>query len=253
MKGNNYIKKKKKQEWEAIKNVITDINEYLDINIIPYNVQYENESPDFVFKNKKTCIGIEVIECHPSVQKNKKDNAPAFKSFQKRIIEEFNNNSYLNEITKEIKLNIIIDQGNALKINTKTVDVCKSLENHLRAWKEGQRCTDTKLIRKIRVIETKGRNIIQFNNISSVSFIEYEYLEHDINKKNQKIPLYNNDNDNNNKFDELWLCIHLPFEENCQFDILKDEKDSCDTFLNSPYSKIFVTSEATKDILWLKK
>ena len=95
MKGNNYIKKKKKQEWEAIKNVITDINEYLDINIIPYNVQYENESPDFVFKNKKTCIGIEVIECHPSVQKNKKDNAPAFKSFQKRIIEEFNNNSYL--------------------------------------------------------------------------------------------------------------------------------------------------------------
>ena len=40
MKGNNYIKKKKKQEWEAIKNVITDINEYLDINIIPYNVQY---------------------------------------------------------------------------------------------------------------------------------------------------------------------------------------------------------------------
>ena len=150
MKGNNYIKKKKKQEWEAIKNVITDINEYLDINIIPYNVQYENESPDFVFKNKKTCIGIEVIECHPSVQKNKKDNAPAFKSFQKRIIEEFNNNSYLNEITKEIKLNIIIDQGNALKINTKTVDVCKSLENRLRAWKEGQRCNDTKLIRKIK-------------------------------------------------------------------------------------------------------
>ena len=78
-------------------------------------------------------------------------------------------------------------------------------------------------------------------------------MEHDINKKKQKIPLYNNDNDNNNKFDELWLCIHLPFEENCQFDILKDEKDSCDTFLNSPYNKIFVTSEATKDILWLKK
>ena len=80
-------------------------------------------------------------------------------------------------------------------------------------------------------------------------------MEHDINKKNQKIPLYNNDNDNNNnnKFDELWLCIHLPFEENCQFDILKDEKDSCDTFLNRPYNKIFVTSEATKDILWLKK
>ena len=248
MKGNNSIKKKKKQEWEAIKNVITDINKYLDINIIPYNVQYENESPDFVFRNEKKSIGIEVIECHPSVQKNKKYNAPAFKSFQKRIIEEFNNNSYLNEITKEIKLNIIIDQGNALKINTKTVDVCKSLENHLRAWKEGQRCNDTKLIRKIRVIETKGRNIIQFNNISSVSFIEYEYLEHNINKKEQKITLYNKF-----EYDELWLCIHLSFEENCQFDILEDEKDSCDTFLNSPYNKIFVTSEATKDILWLKK
>ena len=35
----------------------------------------------------------------------------------------------------------------------------------------------TKLIRQIRVIETKGRNIIQFNNISSGSFIEYEYYK----------------------------------------------------------------------------
>ena len=252
MKETNYIKKKKNKEWEAIKDLIPYINEYLDIDIIPYNDKYENESPDFIFENGETRIGIEVIECHPSVKKNKKNNASALKSFQKRIIEMFKTNCFLNEITKETKLNIIINSGSELRINTKVEDVCRSLENHLRAWKECMRCNDQKLIRNIRVIETKGRNIIQFNNISSVYSINSKYLDDCIKKKNQKIELYKK-----YKCHEYWLCINVPFEENCQLDIIEDDKESLmdfnNTILECSFKKIFVSSDANKDILWLKK
>lgn len=62
---------KKKKEWNAIKNCIPLINKCLQLNIDAetYDDKYFRESPDFVFFNNDKSIGVEVVECHPSVRK----------------------------------------------------------------------------------------------------------------------------------------------------------------------------------------
>ncbi len=65
--------RQKLSEWNAIKNLIPIINKKLGINISMYDKQYEAEMPDFIFHDEKGySIGVEVVECHPSVNINKR-------------------------------------------------------------------------------------------------------------------------------------------------------------------------------------
>ena len=100
---------KKKKEWNAIKNCIPLINECLQLNIDPETCddKYFRESPDFVFFNNDKSIGVEVVECHPSVRKCRTKNAVEQESFEKKICNEFKENKYLETITETEKLNII--------------------------------------------------------------------------------------------------------------------------------------------------
>lgn len=128
---------KKKKEWNAIKNCIPLINECLQLNIDPetYDDKYSRESPDFVFSNNDKSIGVEVVECYPSVRKCKTKNAVEQESFEKKICNEFKKNKYLETITETEKLNIIIYRKYPKKKKRGTVqEVCHELEDLLRSW-----------------------------------------------------------------------------------------------------------------------
>lgn len=100
----------KKKEWNAIKNCIPLINECLQLNIAPesYDDKYSRESPDFVFSNNDKSIGVEVVECHPSVMKCKTKNAVEQESFERKICNEFKENKFLKSITENEGLKILI-------------------------------------------------------------------------------------------------------------------------------------------------
>jgi hypothetical protein len=78
--------RQKLSEWNAIKNLIPIINKKLGINISMYDKQYEAEMPDFIFHDEKGySIGVEVVECHPSVNINKKRNAVERNTFKNKV------------------------------------------------------------------------------------------------------------------------------------------------------------------------
>ena len=98
--------RQKNSEWNAIENLIPIINKKLRINISVYDKQYEAEMPDFIFKNEKGyTIGVEVVECHPSVNINKKRNAGERNTFKNRVCNILQKSSFLESKTKEQKLN----------------------------------------------------------------------------------------------------------------------------------------------------
>lgn len=88
-------------EWQAIAPAIPFVEKTLGLTDIENNVSYENEEPDFVFGNDTKSIGIEVIECHPSLSLHKKDNAPALEGYKNGICKLFLKNMYLESITKD--------------------------------------------------------------------------------------------------------------------------------------------------------
>ena len=105
--------RQKLSEWNAIKNLIPIINNKLGINISMYDKQYEAEMPDFIFHDEKGySIGVEVVECHPSVNINKKRNAVERNTFKNKVCNIVQKNIFLESMTKEKKLNIFIDRYN---------------------------------------------------------------------------------------------------------------------------------------------
>lgn len=67
--------------------------------------------PDFIFHDEKGySIGVEVVECHPSVNINKKRNAVERNTFKNKVCNIVQKNIFLESMTKEKKLNIFIDR-----------------------------------------------------------------------------------------------------------------------------------------------
>lgn len=239
----------KQKEWRSIKNIIPCIEKYLHLENI-FNAEiFEKERPDFVFFNASMSVGVEVTECHPSVQKNRKRNYPSINAHKERICKMFMRNEYLASITRDRKLNILIDSGFDFNFTSKPEDVCKSLEGHLRAWLKKDKYDDCRLIKRIRVYETVGKNIVYFNAGACRRPIHCQDLAKCIAEKNRKFSEYKK-----KQCDENWLCIYLPFEENRQSNRIEIENyNAFENFIQeSPYDRIVVTSVMDKDINWLK-
>ncbi|MBP7105509.1 MAG: hypothetical protein KBA83_10325 [Fermentimonas sp.] len=246
----NRVIKQKNNEWGAIKNIVPSIENILQLTNVQDNQQYKSESPDFVFSNGSMSIGVEVVECHPSVNKCKKNNNPAKNSFKQKVCNEFLKNEYLSSITVNDKYNIIINCGSAFNIGVPVNEICRALESHLRAWYNHYKPSGFDLIKSIRVVPTRGKNLVQFNNIGRRDPISSNDIRKCIEDKQQKFADYSS-----KLCDEYWLCIFLPFEENRQSNcMIYDEKEiEFKEFINkSEFARICLTSTFDIDINWLK-
>lgn len=246
-------RRQKLSEKMAIEQVIPFVKEALGQPNENDFKEEETESPDFIFRCHDKSIGVEVIECHPSLSLHKKDNAPAMKNYMEKICQLFSNNLYLKSITEgfDNKLRIIIDFDNTLSSKYDIFSICATLEFYLRAYKEGRLVAKGKMIRGIRVARTSGQNIIEFNHIGSVDAIQSSFIRECIEKKNILLDGYKN----KKSCTEYWLCIHLPWEEyKCAYKIDYDESGLklSKTLKKSGFSRIFVTSCLHNDLRWLK-
>ena len=247
----------KKKEWRQIENLIPFINKRL--SIICTDQKDENkdqERPDFIFKNKKETLGIEVTEYHHINIERPKYNAAKQDAFENKVCEHLCNNEYLRSITKTDKLNIIIYKGifrNHKDRHGKLHEITiESVENEfemlLREKIEGEKTKELHFIRKIKIMDTKGSNIIQFCHISRKHPLIWNDLKECIQIKDQKFQEYK-------KCDRNWLCIYVPFEENrTVFDISynKKIKQAKKLLKSSPYNCIFLTSTMDIDFNILK-
>lgn len=251
--------RQKKTEWNAIENLIPKINKKLGINISMYDKQYEAEMPDFIFKNEKGyTIGVEVVECHPSVNINKKHNAAEENTFKNKVCNLLQENSFLDSITKEKKLYIFIDRYNFTNerdLNGKKVKLtpeafAEEVEIYLRNMFNGF-IYPTKHIKRIKVRGTLGKNIVHFNSIARRDSVSWQDLEKCIESKNRKYTIYQK----KNKCDEYWLCIYLPFEENkhpyeLTYELLSENTKQ--KISSSPFKCIVITSVMPTDLVILK-
>lgn len=248
----NHQATQKNAERYAVETLTPSIYEALGLtNSEPCNVK-DAEEPDFIFGYRDKSIGVEVIECHPSTSKKKKDNAPALKSFKEKICKSFLKNLYLESITKgDNKIRIIIDFDNALSTKYSVESLCAAIEYYLRAFYEGKRVGKGRVIRGIRVFKTIGKNIVQFNNIGRVDSIECSSLCKCIEAKNKLFDAYTK----KHPCSEYWLCIYLPSEEyRCSYNINYDESGNRlhKLLRKSKFSRICVTSSLHCDLRWLK-
>lgn len=249
----NHKEIQKLSEWHAIEKLTPFIEEvFCQTNSEAYNIE-ETEEPDFVFCCHEKSIGVEVIECHPSTSKKKKDNAPALESFKEKICKSFSNNLYLKSITKGVnnKLRIIIDYDNALSIKYSIDSICSAIEYYLIAFHEGNKVGKGRVIRGIKVSKTTGHNIIQFNNIGRVDAIKSSSLCDCIEAKNTLFDAYKS----KHPCSEYWLCIHLPWEEyKHSYSINYDESGNRLNKLlkKSKFSRVCITSSLHGDLRWLK-
>ena len=239
-------------EKRAVETLTSSINEALGLtNSEACNVK-DTEEPDFIIRYRDKSIGVEVIECHPSTSKKKKDNAPALKSFKEKICKSFLKNLYLESITKgDNKLRIIIDFDNALSTKYSVESLCAAIEYYLRAFHEGKRVGKGRVIRGIRVFKTIGKNIVQFKNIGRVDAIECSSLCKCIEAKNKLFDTYTK----KHPCSEYWLCIYLPWEEyRFSYNINYDESGNRlhKLLRKSKFSRICVTSTLRGDFRWLK-
>ena len=239
-------------EKRAVETLTSSINEALGLtNSEACNVK-DTEEPDFIIRYRDKSIGVEVIECHPSTSKKKKDNAPALKSFKEKICKSFLKNLYLESITKgDNKIRIIIDFDNALSTKYSVESLCAAIEYYLKAFHEGKRVGKGRGIRGIRVSETIGKNIVQPNNIGRVDAIECSSLCKCIEAKNKLFDAYTK----KHPCSEYWLCIYLPWEEyRYSYNINYDESGNRlhKLLRKSKFSRICVTSRLHGDFRWLK-
>lgn len=248
----NHQETQKLAERRALETLTPFIDEALGLtNCESCNVK-ETEEPDFVFGYRDKSIGVEVIECHPSTSKKKKDNAPALKSFKEKICKSFSKNLYLKSITEgDNKLRIMIDFDNALSTKYSVDSICAAIEYYLIAFHEGKFVRKGRVIRGIKVSNTTGKNIVQFNNIGRVDAIECSALCKCIEAKNRLFNAYKK----HHPCSEYWLCIYLPGEEyRCSYNINYDESGNRlhKLLRKSEFSRICVTSSLHGDFRWLK-
>lgn len=246
---------KKLKEWNIIENILPSINKFLQLDIRTYDDKYSHESPDFVFSNGNKSIGIEIVECHPSVRKCKKRNAPEQVNFEKRICNEFSKNDFLRSITEKEKLYILIDRKIGGEKRPSVSEICNELEHFLEAWYLNIPITfKSKYIGGIKVTKRSYCNEIYFNSISRCIPINWYDLKFSIQEKNQKYKDYYK----NIQCNEYWLCICLPYEENRNLNIIQydGKENEASYFLSqSPFSRICIIPDLAVDkvnINWIK-
>lgn len=248
----NHQAKQKNAERCAVEKLTPYINEALGLTNSESCNDKETEEPDFVYWYRDKSIGVEVVECHPSTSKKKKDNAPALKSFKEEICKSFSENLYLKFITKgDNKLRIIINFDNELSTKYSVDSICAAIEYYLIGFHEGKKLKKSRVIRGIRVFKTIGKNIVQFNNIGRVDAIECSSLCKCIEAKNKLFDAYTK----KHPCSEYWLCIYLPSEEyRCSYNINYDESGNRlhKLLRKSKFSRICVTSSLRGDLRWLK-
>ena len=251
------ISLQKKAECDAIQNLLPYINERLNLNIIKIKEAHLSEKPDFIFSNGKyTTIGIEVVECHPSVQRSRKYNKASSKGFQDDVCKALLNSQKLKSYTEKQKINIIINRyslfkyvyeyGIRKKTHIKKKEFVEQVETILEKWyTEGYMC-ETDNIKQLKIIKTVGKNIVQFNNVSRRDPIKWANVKYSILEKNKKVEFYKKEN----KCDEYWLCIYIPFEESRQSNEIdyNETMDEVAAFIGaSPFDHIFLTSVMPND------
>lgn len=247
---------KKRKEWNSLRNLIPIVQAYLNLDNIVFDYRHLHECPDFIFENNGHVVGIEVVECHPSVQRNKKKNASSNLSFQNRVCEAFMNNEFLKSITETNKINILIDRGYKCVNGVPIKDICHELEMRLKTLFQIDNSDykpNLELIRRIRVRGAVGSNIVQFNCIARRNEIDGAFLKKSIIEKEEKLKAYIE----KTKCDEFWLCIALPFEENCHSNYLyynneEQENEIANLLASSKYKRICLTSVMPNDLNWLK-
>lgn len=251
----------KRLEKEAINNIRPYIEERLGIVLTDITNAYYCERPDFIFKNEQgESIGVEVVECHPSVQKNKKENRARRKGFQKKVSEIVASSKIIEDISKDQKYNIIINryrfddcvdaEGNIVKLTPKIF--AEEVLEMLYFWNSEHKFHPTHHIKSIKMLKAATKNIVQFNNITGRRPIEWKYIENSIKEKNGKYKGYKDENN----CSEFWLCIYIPFEESLlsnEIEYGNVQGDTVQSFLNSsPFKHIFLTSVMPCDVKLLK-
>ena len=253
--------KQKLLECNAIENILPFINKKLDLDISKNKEKNFSERPDIIFSNGTSSIGVEVVECHPSVRKNHKDNKASRKGLQDKICEDLRNSEILKIITKDKKLNIIINRftltktvskdGKKKNVLIEPQAFVNQIETILWKWYTEDILYRTENVKHLIILETKGRNIVQFDNISRRDSVNWSDIRYCINQKNQKVESYKKEN----KCGEYWLCIYLPFEESRQSNEIDYDEDlgGVSHFLElSPFSHIFITSIMPDDVNQIK-
>lgn len=247
----NHKIKQKKSELKAIELLVPHIKRCLLLSDDEYDKsKEEREEPDFIFRNRGKSIGIEVRECHPSVTKKGKSNAPIKKNFKEKICDGFKKNEYLLSITQNDKLRIILDVGDSFNAKIPINEVCHAIECHLKAWHEHSKTSNIDIIRRIHAFPTKGKNIVHFNYIGRVDSICSSFLRECIEAKDKRFHSYKKQN-----CTEYWLCIYLPWEEykGC-YKINYDEPMHrlSKVVKKSYFDRICITSFLINDLRWLK-
>lgn len=247
---------KKKKEWNAMKECIPLINKCLQLNINKdsYDDKYSCESPDFVFSNNGKSIGVEVVECHPSVMECKKKNATEQANFERKICDEFKENKFLKSITKNERLNILIDRKYPkAKKRSSVQEICNELEDLLKSWYQNTiPLSERNYIERIRVAKRACCNVIYFDTISRCIPVDWDDIKFCIEKKEKKYKDYCK----NTKCDEYWLCVCCPYEESIypsSIDYNGKEHEAIDFLSQSSFSRIFLTPDLGENINWIKE
>ena len=238
---------KKNREVSQISNILPSIKKALNEEALSYN---PTESPDFVFlKYGENAIGLEVVDCFPSLR-NRKENNPKQRSFNKKVCREFSEEQFFKEFTKDIKLNVQI-YLNAILKNSNKSDFKKELEICLRGWREGKQVFNTKYIFKIVVYETTVENVVYIREGGRLHPLCWDDILYCINMKSEKLLLYHN----NNPCQEYWLCIFLHQNElkslDLPIDYMNRKQEALDIINKSGFSRIFLTqdlSEIARDL-----
>lgn len=239
--------KKKLTERIQMRNLLASIRiEYGDFFLLE-----DSERPDFTLTIPSGHkIGIEITQCCPSNEKTHGCKLKLYK-YKEAICKQFLKNEVLSSFTQSHGMNIIIYPTSVIYNKRHRIDdFCKEIEQHLITVMATGKDLPTQLIRKIRIIHRSGStNIIQFNHISRRDAVKAQDLLNVIKTKEVKAKGYN-------LYNENWLCIYLPWQENLHPYTIDYETITQEVFnnelSNSCFTRIYVSSELDIDFLRLK-
>ena len=215
----------------------------------------EGEKPDFsIILPDNISFGIEVTDCCPSEKKPGKGNKEKV-AWENKVRKAFYSNNYLLEQTQNNKFYLLIDTTRFFYDKRVSVnECCKEIEEHLRQILESPTKTDSPshLIRRIRIMERRSVNTINFNHMARRDAVKASDLVKTIKTKDKKLKTYRPD-----VKDNCWLCIYLPWEENTHpyfinFDNNCTEEMFIEEIKKSKYKRIYVTSVFDEDIIQIK-
>lgn len=251
--------RKKRQELDETRNVLTflkkdiieNIDEYVDIAFEDEQTKKPLENPDF--RIAFPSIGIETTKCNPSGQNKKKgaNKTGKMKVFRK-FCDEFLKTDYIQSLTKDCKLSFYITPSYEIyRRDFSYEELCSELIERIERLRS-QRQTPLdgiQLIRRVKISWALNDNFVGIHHQTSGRFpIEWEAIKKCIDEKDEKYKHY--------VTKKCWLNIFVPFVENRCVDCIDLGKstieDVKERLIASNFERIFVTSEMPNDILVIK-